>query len=246
MPITKSTGFPIQEKERPKSFSEEQNPQLQFLPVPGPQGPQGPQGPMGPQGPEGKQGDKGEKGTAGPKGKDGKDGNDGKDGKDGKSYLPIYNQQTGWASYTNTSSRPLNIDPDKGESGWHDVYISKGSIHKNHSFLPPDCNALYNEESRCFTFRGLEIGSQVKITYNFSLETFVNNTEFWFATIYKEINKSVLSLVGTFKYQGIYDLTIDHNLFIENKDMWFNFCSPYVKSDFLTSFMLKNIYISVS
>lgn len=242
MPIVKSTGFPIQEKQKIDQIDSQQ-PQLQFLPVPGPQGPQGPQGPMGPEGPKGLKGDKGE---TGPKGKDGKDGKDGKPGKDGQSSIPTYGQQVGWASYSNNSIRNFSIDPEKGENGWHDIYIDKKSLISNHSFLPPECNALYNPDGRCFTFRGLKVGSMVKITYNFSLETFANNTEFWLATMYKEVDKSVLSLVGNFKYQGIFDLTVDHNLFIENKDMWFNFCSTYAKSDFLTSLILKNIYISVS
>lgn len=242
MPITKSTGFPIQEKQKIDQVDSQQ-PQLQFLPVPGPQGEQGPMGPMGPQGIQGPQGDKGD---PGPKGKDGKDGKDGKPGKDGQSYLPVYKQQAGWASYSNKSIKTFSIDPNKGDSGWHDIYIDKKSLITNHEYLPPDCNALYNPDARCFTFRGLQIGSMVKITYNFSLETFANNTEFWLATVYKDIDKSVLSLVGSFKYQGIFDLTVDHNIFIENKDMWFNFCNTYAKSDFLASLSLKNIYVSVS
>ena len=53
-------------------------------------------------------------------------------------------------------------------------------------------------------------------------------------------------MVGSFKYQGIFDLTVDQTLHIEDKAMWFNFCRPYAKSDFLTNLTLKKIYVSVS
>lgn len=239
MAISRSMGFPIQEKQKINAVDQE-TPQLQFLPVPGPTGAQGPQGPMGPQGIQGPKGDKGDKGDAGLNGKNGKD------GKDGKSSLPIYKQQIGWASYEDKSSRIFSIEPSRGDNGWHDLYIDKKSIVKNHSFLPENCNALYNEESRAFTFRSLEIGSTVRLSYNFSLETFINNTEFWFATVYPEIDRSILTMVGSFKYQGIFDLTVDQTIHIENKEMWFNFCRPYAKSDFLTNLILKKIYVSVS
>jgi hypothetical protein len=53
-------------------------------------------------------------------------------------------------------------------------------------------------------------------------------------------------MVGSFKYQGIFDLTVDQTIHIENKEMWFNFCRPYAKSDNLTNLILKKIYVSVS
>jgi hypothetical protein len=195
---------------------------------------------MGPQGTTGPKGEKGDKGNSGA------DGKNGKDGKNGESYFPVYKQQPGWASYEDTSSKIFSIDPSRGENGWHDLYIDKKGISKNQSFLPLNCNTLYNEQSRVLTFRSLEIGSTVRLTYNFSLETFINNTEFWFATVYPEIDKSVLTMVGSFKYQGIFDLTVDQTIHIENKEMWFNFCRPYAKSDYLTNLILKKIYVSVS
>lgn len=242
MAISRSMGFPIQEKQKINAVDQE-TPQLQFLPVPGPQGSPGPQGAMGPQGAQGPKGDKGDKGDAGA---DGKNGKNGLNGKNGESYFPVYKQLPGWASYEDTSSKIFSIEPTRGENGWHDLYITKDSILKNHSFLPANCNTLYNEQSRALTFRSLEIGSTVRISYNFSLETFINNTELWFATVYPEINKSVLTMVGSFKYQGIFDLTVDQTLHIEDKAMWFNFCRPYAKSDFLTNLTLKKIYVSVS
>jgi hypothetical protein len=245
MAISRSMGFPIQEKEK-ISIVEQETPQLQFLPVPGPQGSPGPQGAMGPQGTTGPKGDKGDKGDSGADGKDGKNGKNGINGKNGESYVPVYKQQAGWASYEDKSSRIFSVEPTRGENGWHDIYIDKKDILKNHSFLPLNCNTLYNEQARSFTFRSLEIGSTIRITYNFSLETFVNNTELWFATVYPEIDKSVLTMVGSFKYQGIFDLTVDQTIHIENKEMWFNFCRPYAKSDFLTNLILKKIYVSVS
>ncbi len=239
MAITRNMGFPIQEKQKIDAVNQE-TPQLQFLPVPGPQGSPGPQGAMGPQGTQGPKGDKGDKGDAGANGKNGKD------GKDGESYFPVYKQKPGWASYESKTLKTFSIDPSRGDNGWHDIFINKKDIIKNHDFLPPNCNGLYNEESRAFTFRGLEIGSVVKISYNLSLETFINNTEFWLATVYPELDKSVLTMVGSFKYQGIFDLNVDQTIHVEDKVTWFNFCRPYVKSDFLTNLILKKIYVSVS
>lgn len=242
MPVIKSTGFPIQEKQKIDQF-ESNTPQLQFLPVPGPKGDIGPQGPMGPQGIQGTKGDKGDKGEPGLNGKDGRNG---KDGKDGISNSPVYSQQMGWASYINNSILPITINPSKGQDGWHNLFIDRKNIEKNHKYLPNKCDSLYDEQLKSFNFRGLNIGSIVKITYDLEVEIYTNNTELWIATIYQELQKSKLSLAGYFKYSNIYNITLDHTFFIEDRSMIFNSCKTYAKSDYPCSITMKSVYISVS
>ena len=245
MAITRNMGFPIQEKEQ-KQFFDSTQPQLQFLPVPGPQGSQGPQGPMGPQGVQGPKGDIGEKGDTGKDGKNGKNGKDGKDGQDGISNSPVYNQQIGWAKYNNTSNISTTIDPSKGESGWHHIFIDRKYIQKNHSFMPEKSNSFYDENNKRFDFTSVKVGSIIKIIYNLNAEILTSNTELWIATIYPIIGKSNLSLAGFFKYQNTYKISVEHTIYIEDKSMIFNDCQTYIKSDYPCSVLLDSLYISVS
>ena len=115
----------------------------------------------------------------------------------------------------------------------------------NEEFLPEDCVSLYNVTSRMLNFKGLKVGSIVKVTYNFELSTFVNNTELWVRTDFKDLGFCPTKFVGSFKYQYTYDLSVDQEFFIENKLMWGSGGTPQIRTDFDASAKLKSIYISV-
>lgn len=233
-PSAKKSGYAAQVEQNQNAYQENT---LSFLPVPGPQGPQGPagrdgkdgkDGSVGPQGPEGQKGQKGEKGPS---------------GQNGLSSLSSSGQQAGWASYHSNSDVTLRLGATKGVDGWVSLYISDGE--KNEEFLPKDCVSLWNPHSRMLNFKGLEVGAQVFITYNFELTTFTQNTEVWMRTFFPSQEKDVSQLIGSFKYQHVYDISITQQIFIENKKMWGNGAVPQLRTDFDSSAILKSIYVSV-
>jgi hypothetical protein len=207
---------------------------LSFLPVPGPVGPQGPagrdgkDGKEGPQGPEGKQGPKGEKGPA---------------GKDGASSLSSSGQQAGWASYLNNSSSSIRLGATRGVDGW--VSLHMASEKNNEKFLPKDTVSLWNSHSRMLNFKGLKIGSQVFVTYNIELTTFTANTEVWLRTFFPAHEQEISQLVGSFKYQNVYDISVTQQIFIENQQIWGNGGVPQIRTDFDASVIFKSVYVSV-
>jgi hypothetical protein len=207
---------------------------LLFLPVPGPVGPQGPagrdgkDGKEGPQGPEGQRGQKGEKGPT---------------GQNGLSSLSSSGQQAGWASYFSKEDIDIRLGATRGIDGWVSLFITDGE--KKEEFLPKGCVSLWNPHARMLNFKGLELGSQVFLTYNFELTTFTQNTEVWMRTFFPSQEKDISQIVGSFKYQHTYDLSITQQVFIENKKMWGSGAVPQLRTDFDASVILKSIYVSV-
>jgi hypothetical protein len=213
---------------------------LTFLPVPGPVGPQGP---AGRDGKDGKDGSIGPQGPEGPKGEKGEKGSPGKNGQDGISSLSSSGQQAGWASYLNDDKQIIRLGVTRSEDGW--VSLVMGSNLKNEEFLPKDTVSLWNPNSRNFNFKGLNLGSQVFITYNFQLTTYSPNTEVWSRIFFPMTEKEDQKLIGSFKYQGDYSLSVTHHLFVENKDIWGNGAVPQLRTDFDAVAVLDSIYVSV-
>jgi len=207
---------------------------LTFLPVPGPQGPQGP---AGRDGKDGLQGIEGKQGLQGPRGERGYS------GKDGLSSLSSSGQQAGWASYHSNSKIDIRLGATRGEDGWVSLYISDGE--KNEKFLPEGSVSLWNPHSRMLNFKGLKVGSQVFITYNFELTTFTQNTEVWLRTFFTSHKEEISQLVGSFKYQHTYDISITQQVFLENQQMWGSGAVPQIRTDFDASVNLNSIYVSV-
>ena len=243
MAASKSMDFPGEKKygyaaqvEQVQSSSYTEN-ALSFLPVPGPQGPPGPAGR------DGKDGEIGKEGPQGPQGLKGEKGPAGKNGLDGLSALSSSGQQAGWASYSSSKDISIRLGATKGIDGWVSIYISEGKV--NEEFLPKDCVSLWNPHSKMLNFKGLKIGSQVFITYNFELTTFTQNTEVWMRTFFPAHEQEIAQIVGSFKYQHTYNVSVTQQVFIENQKMWGNGALPQLRTDFDASVILNSIYVSV-
>ena len=239
MAISKSVDFPQGAKSsyaaqvaQSKSSPEENT--LTFLPVPGPMGPQGPSGKDGKDGAQGPQGPQGEKGPRGERGFS---------GKDGLSSLSSSGQQSGWASYTNTRPENIRLGANLGSDGWVNVFMADSNSFEK--FLPTGCVSLWNQNSRTLNFKGLEIGAQAFITYNFQLTTFTPNTEVWARTFFPKSDRDVEQLVGSFKYQHTYSLSVTQQVFVENETIWGAQAIPQIRTDFDSSMILSSIYVSV-
>jgi hypothetical protein len=231
-PGTKKSSYAAQVEQSQASPYQENT--LSFLPVPGPVGPQGPagkngiDGKEGPQGPEGKPGPKGDKGPA---------------GKDGASSLSSSGQQAGWASYINDNLTSIRLGATRGIDGWVSLYMS--SEKNNEEFLPKGTVSLWNSHSRMLNFKGVKTGSQVFVTYNIELTTLTANTEVWLRTFFPAHEQEISQLVGSFKYQNVYDISITQQIFIENQQIWGNGGVPQIRTDFDASVIFKSVYVSV-
>lgn len=244
MSVSKSMDFPASKKAGYAQIAQQSqtsDPTISYIPVPGPQGPKGD---PGSQGPRGDKGDRGEKGDSGPKGDPGKDGRNGRDGKDGKTYLPVYNQDAGWAKYYAANPEHVTLGATRGIDGWVSFSIADGkSVEK---YLPRNSVSLYNENTKRLNFKNLEIGSQVEVTYTFEVETFSNNTELWCRTYFPGSQESTTSLVGVLKYQYSYELSITHKLYIDKDTYRINGAVPQLRADMDAIAKLLSVSISVS
>ncbi len=207
---------------------------LSFLPVPGPVGPQGSAGRDGKDGAPGPQGPQGPQGPAGPKGAP---------GLDGKSSLSSSGQQAGWAAYFNKENNETRLGATKGIDGWVTLPMSAGEV--NEEFLPKGSVSLWNSHSKSLNFKGIEVGSQVFITYNIELTTFSPNTELWLRTFFPASEQEFTQFVGSFKYQHVYNISLTQQIFIENKGMWGLGAVPQLRTDYDASVILNSVYVSV-
>jgi hypothetical protein len=243
MAVSKSMDFPGAKKssyaaqvEQSQASPYQEN-TLSFIPVPGPVGPQGPAGR------DGKDGSPGKEGPQGPEGKQGLKGEKGANGKDGLSSLSSSGQQAGWAAYFNDTPTSVRLGATKGIDGW--VSLNMTSKVVNEDYLPSGCVSLWNSHSKMLNFKGVNVGSQVFITYNFELTTFSPNTEVWLRTFFPGHDQEIVYLVGSFKYQNVYNLSVTQQVFIENQKMWGNGAVPQVRTDYDASAILTSVYVSV-
>ena len=236
MAVSKSMDFPSGKKSSYAAQVEQsqtspyQDNSLSFIPVPGPEGPVGPAGKDGSPGPEGKMGPQG---PAGPT------------GKDGKSSISSSGQQPGWASYTNTITKPIKLGISEGDDGWATLILDTKDQTQNETYLPKGCTSLWNSHQRALNFHGIKEGSQVFVTYNFELTTYTNNTEVWLRTYFASNDQEFVQLVGSFKYHNTYNLSTTQQLFIEDQAMWGNGAVPQIRTDFDASVILNSVYVSV-
>ena len=209
---------------------------LSFLPVPGPQGPQGPPGR------DGRDGEKGEQGFTG---NIGPQGERGLKGADGLSNLSSSGQQAGWASYTNTIDKPTKLGISEGDDGWVTLMLDTKDKTQDETYLPKGCTSLWNSHQRALNFHGIKQGSQIFVTYNFELTTYSANTEVWLRTYFATNDQEFVQLVGSFKYQNTYNLSVTQQIFIENQAMWGNGAVPQIRTDFDASVIFNSVYVSV-
>ena len=209
---------------------------LSFLPVPGPQGQPGPPGR------DGRDGEKGEQGFTG---NIGPQGDRGLKGADGLSNLSSSGQQAGWASYTNTITKPTKLGISEGDDGWVTLMLDTKDKTQDETYLPKGCTSLWNSHQRALNFHGIKQGSQIFVTYNFELTTYSANTEVWLRTYFASNDQEFVQLVGSFKYQNTYNLSVTQQIFIENQAMWGNGAVPQIRTDFDASVIFNSVYASV-
>lgn len=242
MVTSKSMDFPGAKKssyaaqvEQTQSSPYQEN-TLSFLPVPGPQGPQGPPG---------RDGIDGSVGPEGPQGQIGQKGDTGQKGQDGKTFLPNYGQPPGWAKYISDNSKPTKTGASFGEDGWVSLVLGNVSRETVEKYLPENSKGLYGKETKRINLKGLELGTQLQITYDFEITTYSSNTEVWFRSFFPESKAEVISFVASLKYQYSYDLSVTQNLFLNSDADKISGIVPQVRTDMDSIVILKSIAVSV-
>lgn len=237
MAVSKSMDFPSSKKSsyaaqvvqsQPSSVEDS----ISYIPVPGPQGPIGPQGLQGPKG------DPGKDGAPGPKGERGTP------GKDGISSLSSSGQQAGWALYDNSKTAEFRLGATRGDDGWVAVYVESNSKDCNEKFIPKDCVSLWNNNSRSINFKGLKVGSQVFVKYEFELTTLSNNTELWIRTYFPKLDMDNAQFVASLKYQYTYNISTMQHFYITD-EIWASGGIPQIRTDLDALVVMKSIYLSV-
>jgi hypothetical protein len=236
-PVTKKSSYAAQVEQSQATSAPDNT--LSFLPVPGPVGPQGPAGR------DGKDGRDGSPGPQGPEGQKGQRGERGPSGQNGQSSLSSSGQQAGWASYTNTIEKPIKLGISQGDDGWVTLILDTKDKNQNELYLPKECTSLWNSHQRALNFHGIKEGSQVFVTYNFELTTYTPNTEVWLRTYFAIKDKEFVQLVGSFKYQNTYSLSVTQQVFIEDRSMWGNGAIPQIRTDFDALVIFNSVYVSV-
>jgi hypothetical protein len=238
MSVSKNMDFPSSKKSSYSQLTQQAQPvenSISYIPVPGPQGPKGDPGSAGVRG---DRGERGEKGDAGPKGEAGKN------GKDGKTYLPVYNQDTGWAKYGNSETDQTRLGATRGQDGWVSFSVDRDpSIEK---YLPRDSVSLYGGGTKRINLKGLELGSRLDVTYTFEVETLSSNTELWCRTYFPGPERDVTTFMGILKYQYNYEMSVTQSIFVESESDKNSGAVPQLRTDMDALARLKSIHISVS
>lgn len=238
MAVSKSMDFPGKKKNYAAQVVQSQQTvsedNISYVPIPGPQGPPGPQGDPGVPGPSGPAG---KDGAAGPRGERGAP------GKDGLSSLSSSGQQAGWAAYFNKDKKSIRLGIEKGDDGWVNVWVD--AKPKNEKYLPVNATSLWNENQRMLNFHGINIGSQILVTYNFELTTYNTNTEVWIRTFFPKNETDISHFVASLKYQYTYNISVTQNLFIENDSIWASGGIPQIRTDYDCDVIMNSIYVSV-
>ena len=215
----------------------------EYIAVPGITGEKGEIGPAGPKGEPGPKGDKGDKGDIG---RQGPQGERGEPGRAGDGYDSPSGQYPGWAYYANKSTQESRLGPERGEDGWVNFFLDVDESKTIESYLPNRSVSLLNTTANNINLKTLKVGARVDIRYDFSLETYVPNTEVWVRTLLRDEDISPTGYVGSLKYQYSYDISYYQTIFI-NSDKIKNYGGqPQIRTDNESSFILKGIYVSVS
>ena len=243
--MAKSMDFPVNVKKKKYSetIQETQGTGIQYVAVPGIQGAQGEKGPKGDKGDIGPQGPKGDRGDIGPIGPKGEKGDPGK-GAEG--YDSPSGQYPGWAYYSGSKTGVFRVGPERGEDGWVSFFLDIDDSQTVETYLPNKSVSLLNKVAKNINLKTLKVGSKVEIRYDFSLETYSNNTEVWIRTLLKDEEVSPIGYVGLLKYQYQYDLSYSQTIFITSDKIKNHGGTPQIRTDNEGSFILKGIYIAVS
>ena len=238
--MAKSMDFPNVPKKKYSQTVQESG--IQYVAVPGIQGYQGDQGPKGDKGDQGPQGEKGDKGNTGPQGPKGERGDPGK-GAEG--YDSVSGQYPGWAQYKNKNLKEVRLGPERGDDGWVSIDFEKNEEESNKTYLPKMSTSLWNDVAKSFNFKGLKIGSKVDIRYDFTLTTYMNNTEVWARVFIPDYEKINTGYVGTLKYQYSYEMSYSQTIYIDAQRAKSLGGTIQFRADNESSIILNDIYISI-
>lgn len=237
--MAKSMDFPSAAKKKKysdnlESSNQQDQSDIMYVAVPGPEGARGIQGP------------KGERGIAGEPGPKGDKGDSGKDGKDGVSILSPSMQNIGWAHYDSDIEKPVRTGATKGDDGWVNLILDGIGKNTKELFLPRESVALWNSNTQRINFKTLNIGAIITIRYNLEITTFSNNTEVWVRTYVDRHDQYPTAYIGNLKYQYPYEMSVDQVMFLESKGVQTAGGIPQIRTDNDCSVVLKSMYISVS
>lgn len=232
MAISHNTEFP--KSAYADKVNSQQTDELTFFAVPGPSGPPGRDGVPGPKGEPGKTGNDGERGPRGPQGAP---------GKDGKSYFPSYEQNAGWAHYTNKLKNTIATGATRGDDGWVSLFMNVDESIED--YLPEGSVSLYSDGIRKINTLGLQVGSQLSITYEIEVVTFSSNTEVWMKSAFLNSTNEYTTFSAILKYQHTYELSVTHHMFVKNKNDKISGIVPQIRTDLDAAVKLKSISVSV-
>lgn len=240
MTVSKNMDFPLNKKSGYASKVQQTDPEItpgsNLIPI------VGPQGPVGPAGQKGDKGDKGDRGEPGPQGPQGPKGDS---AIALESFLPPYKQKPGWALYQNSKFKDFTLGATRGDDGWVTVFVDPDKTTTLETFLPDDKVSLYSGETHRINLKHLEVGTQVRITYNFDVITMTNNTELWCRSYFPDTGNEVTTFVSLLKYQYEYPISETHIFALTNEIDRVSGIVPQLRADMDCIVRVKSIAISV-
>jgi hypothetical protein len=242
--MAKSMDFPDVSKKKKYSEAVQGTQELntQYIAVPGIQGEKGETGSRGEKGDQGIQGPKGDKGD---KGHEGPQGQRGEPGKGGEGYDSVSGQYPGWAYYSNKNLSEVRLGPERGDDGWVSISFMKDEETSNEIYMPKGANTLWNDESKNFNFKALKIGAKVDVRYDFTITTYMNNTEVWARLFVPDYSNSPIGYVSTLKYQYSYDMSYNQTIYLDAQRIRTLGGAIQFRADNESNIVLNGIYIAV-
>lgn len=239
-----SMNFPGAAKKKKYSDAVQQTQEsgVQYIAVPGAQGAQGEQGPKGDKGdigPQGPKGDRGETGSQGPRGERGEP------GKGAEGYDSPSGQYPGWVYYKNKNLEEVRLGPQRGDDGWVHINFIKDAGKSIETYIPKSSISLWNDESKNFNFKALKIGAKVDIRYDFTITTYINNTEVWSRVFIPDYDQTPTGYVATLKYQYSYDMSYCQTMYIDAQRIRTLGGAIQFRADNESNILLNGIYIAI-
>jgi len=242
--MAKSMDFPdvSKKKKYSEAIQKTQESGTQYIAVPGIQGEKGETGPKGDKGDQGPIGPKGDKGDRGPEGPQGQRG---EPGKGAEGYDSVSGQYPGWAYYKNKNLGEVRLGPERGDDGWVSIEFVKDENKSNEIYIPKGSNSLWNDEAKNFNFKTLKLGAKVDVRYDFTLTTYMNNTEVWARLFVPDYDNSPIGYVSTLKYQYSYDMSYNQTIYVDAQRIRTLGGAIQFRADNESNIVLNGIYIAV-
>jgi len=242
--MAKSMDFPdvSKKKKYSEAIQKTQESSTQYIAVPGIQGEKGETGPKGEKGDQGPIGPKGDKGDRGPEGPQGQRG---EPGKGAEGYDSVSGQYPGWVYYKNKNLSEVRLGPERGDDGWVSIEFVKDEKKSNEVYIPKSSNSLWNDEAKNFNFKTLKLGAKIDIRYDFTLTTYMNNTEVWARLFIPDYDNSPIGYVSTLKYQYSYDMSYSQTIYIDAQRVKTLGGAVQFRADNESNIILNGIYIAV-